>query len=281
MRWCCRRFGLHWGLDESKVAFSGAASIPVEVIEFFVGLGIPIVEAWGLSETTGAATKTSLDDRRVGSVGKPLSGVELKIADDGEVLLRAPIVMRGYRNMPEKTAETIDADGWLATGDVGRIDADGNLTIIDRKKELIINAAGKNMSPSNIENAVKAFSSLVSQVMAIGDSKPYIAALVALDQDVCAARAKALGVPDAPIADLVGREEIIKEVAEAVRAGNAKLSRVEQVKRFVIVPTAWDPGGEELTPTMKLRRKPIASKYADRIGDLYADPPGAGVINLG
>ncbi|WP_028462847.1 long-chain fatty acid--CoA ligase [Nocardia sp. 348MFTsu5.1] len=269
------------GLDQVELAMSGAASIPVEVIEFFVGLGIPIIEVWGLSETTGAATKTSADDLRVGTVGKAVGGVELKIAEDGEVLVRAPIVMRGYRNKPEKTAEAIDADGWFATGDVGTIDAEGNLTIVDRKKELIINESGKNMAPSNIENAVKAFSSLVSQVVAIGDNKPYVSALVALDPDVCALRAKALGVPAAQIADLVGREEIVKEVAEAVRAGNAKLSRVEQIKRFVIVPAAWDPGGDELTPTMKLRRKPIAAKYADTIGDLYAESPGPAVINLG
>ena len=269
------------GLDELKVAMSGAASIPVEVIEFFVGLGIPVTEVWGLSETTGAATKTSLDNLKVGSVGKPVGGVELKIADDGEVLVRAPIVMRGYRNNPEKTAATIDTDGWLATGDVGTIDADGNLTIIDRKKELIINEAGKNMSPSAIENAIKAFSSLVSQVVAIGDDRPYITALVVLDPDVAALRAKSLGIPDAQISDLVGRDEIVKEVADAVRAGNAKLSRVEQIKRFVIVPTAWDPGGDELTPTMKLRRKPIAAKYAAMIVDLYAQTPGPGVVDLG
>ena len=268
------------GLDEIKVAMSGAASIPVEVIEFFVGLGIPVTEVWGLSETTGAATKTSVDNLKVGSVGKPVGGVELKIAEDGEVLVRAPIVMRGYRNNPEKTAESIDADGWFATGDVGTIDADGNLTIVDRKKELIINEAGKNMSPSSIENAVKAFSSLVGQVVAVGDNKPYVTALVALDPDVAALRAKSLGTPDAQIADLAGHPAIIDEVTAAVKAGNAKLSRVEQVKRFVVVPTAWDPGGDELTPTMKLRRKPIADKYAEAIVDLYAGEPGRGVVDL-
>ncbi|WP_207843671.1 AMP-dependent synthetase/ligase [Williamsia soli] len=268
------------GLDELKLAISGAASIPSEVIEFFVGLGIPVIEVWGLSETTGAATKTTVDNLKVGTVGKPVEGVEIKLAEDGEVLVRAPIIMRGYRNKPEKTAEAIDADGWFATGDVGTIDAEGNLTIVDRKKELIINESGKNMAPSTIENAMKSNSSLVSQVVAIGDDKPYITALIVLDPDVAALRAKALGVPEAQIADLAGNPAIIEEVTLSVKAGNAKLSRVEQVKRFVIVPAAWDPGGDELTPTMKLRRKPIASKYEQTIVDLYSTPAGPGVVDL-
>ncbi|PYE15880.1 long-subunit acyl-CoA synthetase (AMP-forming) [Williamsia limnetica] len=269
------------GLDELKLAISGAASIPAEVIEFFVGLGIPVIEVWGLSETTGAATKTTVDNLKVGTVGKPVEGVEIKLAEDGEVLVRAPIVMRGYRNKPDKTADAIDADGWFATGDVGTIDAEGNLTIVDRKKELIINESGKNMAPSTIENAVKANSSLASQVVAVGDDKPYITALIVLDPDVVALRAKALGIPDAQIADLAANPEIIDEVTLSVKAGNARLSRVEQVKRFVIVPEAWDPGGDELTPTMKLRRKPIASKYAQTILDLYSTPAGQGVVDLG
>lgn len=269
------------GLDELKIAISGAASIPTEVIEFFVGLGIPVIEVWGLSETTGAATKTTADNLKVGTVGKPVEGVEIKLAEDGEVLVRAPIVMRGYRNKPDKTAESIDADGWFATGDVGAIDSEGNLTIVDRKKELIINESGKNMAPSTIENAMKATSSLVNQVVAVGDDKPYITALIVLDPDVAVLRAKALGIPDAQIADLAANPAIIDEVTLSVKAGNTKLSRVEQVKRFVIVPSAWDPGGDELTPTMKLRRKPIAGKYAQTIVDLYSNPPGTDVIDLG
>lgn len=269
------------GLDQIKLAISGAASIPAEVIEFFVGLGIPIIEVWGLSETTGAATKTTAENLKVGTVGKPVAGVEIKLAEDGEVLVRAPIIMRGYRNKPDKTAESIDADGWFASGDVGTIDADGNLTIVDRKKELIINESGKNMAPSTIENAMKASSSLISQVVAVGDNKPYITALVVLDPDVAALRAKTLKIPDAQIADLAADPAIVNEVTSSVKAGNARLSRVEQIKRFVIVPSAWDPGGDELTPTMKLRRKPIAGKYAETIADLYADPPAEKVIDLG
>ncbi|MBE7193858.1 MAG: long-chain fatty acid--CoA ligase, partial [Gordonia polyisoprenivorans] len=152
--------------------------------------------------------------------------------------------------------------------------------IVDRKKELIINESGKNMSPTNIENALKAASSLIGQVVAIGDAKPFVSALVVLDPDAAAARAKALNMPDADVAALTGHPQVIEEVIGAVRLGNGRLSRVEQVKRFTIVSEAWEPGGTELTPTMKLRRKPIADKYAEHIELLYAADAGDGVIDL-
>ncbi|MAU81082.1 MAG: long-chain fatty acid--CoA ligase [Gordonia sp.] len=268
------------GMDQVHFAGSGAAAIPAEVLEFFLGLGVPVLEVWGMSETTGVSTMTTSENLRIGTVGKTVTGVEAKIADDGELLIRGPVVMRGYRKQSEKTAETIDADGWLATGDIAKIDDEGNVTIVDRKKELIINESGKNMSPTNIENAMKAASSLIGQVVAIGDGRPYISALVVLDPDAAAARAKMLNIPDADMATLSSRTEVIDEVTAAVRQGNGKLSRVEQVKRFTIVPAAWDPGGDELTPTMKLRRKPIATKYAERIGKLYDDAGDADVIDL-
>lgn len=268
------------GMDQIKFAGSGAAAIPPEVLEFFLGLGIPVVEVWGMSETTGVSTMTTEDNLKVGTVGKPVAGVEVKLADDGELLIRGPVVMRGYRKQPDKTAETIDADGWLATGDIAVIDDDGNVRIVDRKKELIINESGKNMSPTNIENAMKAASSLIGQVVAIGDAKPFVAALVVLDPDAAAARAKALNIPDADIAELSARREIVDEISHAIREGNLKLSRVEQIKRFTVVPAAWDPGGDELTPTMKLRRKPISDKYADRIVGLYETPAGEAVVDI-
>ncbi|NDK91884.1 long-chain fatty acid--CoA ligase [Gordonia desulfuricans] len=268
------------GMDQLTFAGSGAASIPSEVLEFFLGLGIPVLEVWGMSETTGVSTMTTPANMKIGTVGKPISGMEVKIADDGELLVRGPVVMRGYRNMPDKTAEDIDPDGWLATGDIAAIDEEGNVTIVDRKKELIINESGKNMSPTNIENAMKAASSLIGQVAAIGDGKPYVSALVVLDPDAAAARAKALNMPDADVAALTRHPAVIEEVVTAVRSGNAKLSRVEQVKRLTIVPEAWDPGGVELTPTMKLRRKPIADKYAEQIDRLYRAEPDAGVVDL-
>lgn len=268
------------GLEQVKFAGSGAAAIPAEVLEYFLGLGITVLEVWGMSETTGVSTTTTHADLKIGTVGKAVNGVELKLADDGELLVRGAVVMRGYRKQPDKTAETIDADGWLTTGDIATIDADGNVSIVDRKKELIISEAGKNMSPTNIENAMKASSSFISQAVAIGEARPYVTALIALDPDAAAVRAKALGIPDADPATLAKRDEIRKEITEAVRAGNKKLSQVEQIKRFVITGHYWEPGGEELTPTMKLRRKPIADRYATEIVDLYADKPGAAVVDL-
>ncbi|WP_280181957.1 AMP-dependent synthetase/ligase [Nocardia farcinica] len=268
------------GFDELKVAASGAAPIPAEILEFYLGLGFTVSEVWGMSETTGVGTYTELDKPRPGSVGRPVDGVEVRLDADGEVLIRGPIVTRGYRNMPDKTAEAIDAEGWLHTGDVGTLDEDGYLRIIDRKKELIINEAGKNIAPSNIENAVKAASSLVGQVVAIGDAKPYITALIVLDPDIVALRAKDLGATDTDLPTLVRRREIADEVHAAVKAGNTKLSRVEQIKRFTIVGAVWEPGGDELTPKMSLKRKPIAEKYATTLAELYADPAPEHIVNV-
>ena len=170
------------GLDQLRWGVTGAAPIPVETIEFFWGLGIPVYEVWGLSECVGGATSNRPGANKVGSVGKALPGVEISVAGDGELLIRGPIVMRGYRHQPEKTAEAIDADGWLHTGDIGTIDSQGFVTIVDRKKELLVNEAGKNLSPANIEMAIQAASPLIDQVVAFGDAKPYVTALVVLDQ---------------------------------------------------------------------------------------------------
>ncbi|MGA6205255.1 AMP-dependent synthetase/ligase [Nocardia testacea] len=268
------------GLAELRVASSGAAPIPPETLEFFLGLGFCVSEVWGMSETSGVATFTELDKPRPGSVGRPVDGVELRLADDGEVLVRGEIVTHGYRGMPEKTAEALDAQGWLHTGDIGVLDPDGYLRIIDRKKEMIINASGKNIAPSNIENAVKAASSLVGQVVALGEAQPYITALIVLDADMAAMRAKEIDAAAADIAELARRSEIIEDVRAAIAAGNAKLSRVEQIKRFTIVDTVWEPGGDELTPKMSLKRAPIAAKYAAQIEALCAESPPATVIEV-
>lgn len=268
------------GLDEVAFAGSGAAAIPVEVLKFFLGLGIPVLEVWGMSETTGVSTMTTPDDLKIGSVGKPIRGIEVKLAEDGELLVRGPVVMNGYRKQPDKTAETIDPDGWLATGDIATIDADVHVTIVDRKKELIINEAGKNMSPTNIENTMKAASSLISQVVAIGDGRPYVSALVVLDPEAVDAFARRHDLQQSDLAGLSSHPQVVEEITRAIRAGNGKLSRVEQVKRFTVVPTAWEPGGDELTPTMKLRRNPIATKYATEIVGLYEAQPGDAVVDL-
>jgi long-chain acyl-CoA synthetase len=248
------------GLEQCERFVIGAAPTPVEVLEYFAAAGIVIQEVWGMSELSCVATMVPKDDPRFGTVGKAIPGVEVKLAQDGELLVRGGIVMRGYRNQPEKTAEALDADGWLRTGDVATIDGDGFVTIIDRKKELIINAAGKNMSPANIEAALKSAGPLIGQACVVGDRRPYIVALVVLD----------------PEAGLDPRNpEVAERVQSEVDAANSRLSRVEQIKRFALLEEEWLPGGDELTPTMKLKRKPIAEKYEARIEELY-DRPEAG-----
>jgi len=243
------------GLEQSERFVIGAAPTPVEVLEYFAAAGIVIQEVWGMSELSCVATMVPEDDPRFGTVGLPIPGVEVKLADDGELLVRGGIVMRGYRNQPEKTGEALDADGWLHTGDVAKIDDDGFVTIVDRKKELIINAAGKNMSPANIEAALKSAGPLIGQAVVIGDRRPYNVALLVLDPET--------GLdPRNP--------EVLERVQSEVGAANDRLSRVEQIKRFALLDEEWLPGGDELTPTMKLKRKPINEKYAERIEGLYA-----------
>jgi long-chain acyl-CoA synthetase len=234
-----------------------------------LALGIPICEVWGMSEATCIATANPPGAIRIGTVGTALPGVELKLAGDGELLVRGPSVMKGYRNDPEKTAEAIDPDGWLHTGDIAAIDADGYVRIIDRKKDLIINAAGKNMSPANIETAVLAASPLIGQAVAIGDRWPHVVALIALDPDAAAAFAAHHGASDTSAAALAAHPAIHAAIDAAVKTGDSKLSRVEQIRRFTILPAFWEPGGDELTPTMKLKRRPIAAKYAEVIDSMY------------
>jgi long-chain acyl-CoA synthetase len=253
------------GLDEVVAVNVGAAPTPLEVLEFFHSIGIPIGELWGMSETCGTATVNPPEKIKLGTVGPPVPGVEIKLADDGEVLVKGDLIMAGYRNMPEKTAEAIDEDGWLATGDIGELDSDGYLKIVDRKKELIINAAGKNMSPANIESKLKAASPLIGQAIAIGDARPYNVALIVLDPDFVPVWAKQNGYEGVPLAELAGEAELIAAIQEGVDEANAKMSRVEQIKKFTVLPSDWMPGGDELTPTMKLKRKPIGEKYSDEI----------------
>ena len=258
------------GLDKVLAINVGAAPTPIEVLEFFHAIGLPLAELWGMSETCGAGSVNPQDRIKLGTVGPPAPGVEMKLAADGELLVRSDVVMLGYRNMPEKTSETITEDGWLRTGDIGVFDEDGYLTIVDRKKELIINAAGKNMSPANIEATLKSGSLMIGQACCIGDRRPYNTALIVLDADFAPAWATKTGIEQTTLESLAGDARVRAAIQEGVDAANAKLARVEQIKKFEIVAGDWLPGGDELTPTMKLKRKPIAAKYESAIEAMYS-----------
>jgi long-subunit acyl-CoA synthetase (AMP-forming) len=257
------------GLENLVWCLSGAAPIPVDVLQYFLDLGVPLVEGWGMSEASGMAFINPVEANKPGTVGKPLPGVEVRIAGDGELLLRAPLVMKGYRGDPEKTAEAIDAEGWLHTGDIATIDDEGYVRIVDRKKEIIINSAGKNMSPANIEQQLRSASPLIAHAVCIGDRRPYNVALLVLDPEVADRWASERGLPGRTVAELLRHPQLTAVIGEAVERANAALSRVEQVKRFAILDGEWLPGGTELTPTMKLRRRPIFDKYAAEIERLY------------
>jgi long-subunit acyl-CoA synthetase (AMP-forming) len=258
------------GLDKVMAVNAGAAPTSAEVLEFFHAIGVPVGELWGMSETCGVITCNPPDSVKIGTVGPPIAGAEVKLAEDGEILVRGEMVMPGYRNLAEKNEEAFTDDGWLLTGDIGELDEDGYLKIVDRKKELIINAAGKNMSPANIEAKLKLIP-LVDQAVAIGDRRKFVTALITLDPEAAAGWAKAHGIDDPDLAELAEDETLLGEIESGVEEANSGLSRVEQVKRFKILPAPWDPGGDELTPTMKLKRRPIADKYAEEIEALYAE----------
>jgi long-subunit acyl-CoA synthetase (AMP-forming) len=194
----------------------------------------------------------------------------VRLAEDGELLVKSDVVMRGYRNAPDKTAEAIDDEGWLHTGDIAEIDEDGYIRIVDRKKEIIINAAGKNMSPANIESTLKGSSPLIGQACVIGDGRPYNTALIVLDADFAPAWAGQNGLSATDLAELARDDRMRAAVQAGVDAANEKLARVEQIKKFTLVEGDWAPGGDEITPTMKLKRKPIAAKYEGHIDAMYS-----------
>jgi len=256
------------GLDQLAVANAGAAPSSVEVLAFFHALGIPVSELWGMSESCAAGCVNPPGDIKLGTVGPALPGFEIRTAPDGELLLRGPGVMRGYRGDPELTAATIDDEGWLHTGDVGTIDDDGYVTIVDRKKEILITSAGKNIAPARVEALVKGASPLIGQVVAVGDGRNYLVALITLDPQMVGAWAGSQGIDPA---EAMTSPQIQAAVAAAVAKANADLTRPEQIKDFTILHDDWVPGGDELTPTMKLKRKNVMDRYARVIDDLYAD----------
>ncbi len=255
------------GLDQCLTAVSGAAPLNPEVFRFFRGLGIPLSEIYGLSETSGPTTWTP-DHVRITTVGPPVPGVEVKLDDDGEVLCRGGNIFRGYLGAPDKTAEAMDGD-WFRTGDIGVIDDDGYLRIVDRKKELIITAGGKNISPANLETALKS-DPLIGQACVVGDQRPYLVALLVLDPEIVPGWAAQNGRPGRTLAELADDPRIIAEVQQTVDRVNAQVARVEQIKRFKILADEWMPDSEELTPTMKLKRRGVLTKFAREIEELYS-----------
>lgn len=258
------------GLDDLRIAVVATAPNPGPLMEFYHAVGIPMGEVYGLTESGAGGTVARADSIRIGTVGRPGPHIELAIAGDGEILLRGPTLMLGYHNRPEATAEAIDAEGWLHTGDLGELDADGYLRVIGRKKEILISSSGKNISPVAVEAAIISSSPLISQVLCVGDARPYNVALIVLDSEHATAWARQRGIHHDGLAELFEVPELLQAVREGVDAGNAKLNRPEQIKRFHVLPVEWTPGSDELTPTSKMRRGEIARKYSPIIERLYS-----------
>ncbi|MDX3388247.1 AMP-binding protein [Streptomyces niveiscabiei] len=264
------------GLDQVRWAVTGAAPTPPATLEFFAALGVPICEGWGMSELSCFGAVSPPARARFGSIGTLLPGLQARRAADGELLVRGPSVAKGYRNDPERTREAFTEDGWFHTGDVIVSDADGYLTIVDRKKDLIINEGGKNISPVTVETALTTASPLIGTAVAIGDSRPYITALLVLDAEAAAAFAAEHGLRPDP-RSLARSPLLIAALTAAVAEGNSRLARVEQVKRFRVIPAYWDATSDELTATLKLKRQKVAEKYDADIAALYADPIPSGI----
>ena len=256
------------GMDEMVRAITGAAPIPVELVQWYRAVGIPLSEVYGMSENTGPLTWDAVRVKP-GFVGRALPGVEVALAADGEVIARGGNIFTGYLNDPEKTADALDEDGWLHTGDIGEFDDEGYLKIVDRKKELIITAGGKNISPANLEAALKSIP-LIGQAAVIGDQRPFMSALLVLDPDAAPAWARAHGVEYSSLAELAEHPDVLAEVEAGVKEANARFSQVEQIKKWKLLGSEWLPDSEELTPTMKLKRRGINTKYAAEIEAIYA-----------
>ena len=256
------------GVDQLVSAVTGAAPLPAEILTWFRCIGVPLSEIYGMSESSGPMTWTATRVK-AGSVGPAVPGCEVKLADDGEIICRGGNVFVGYFKEPAKTAEALDADGWLHSGDIGEVDADGYFRIVDRKKELIITAGGKNISPANLEAALKTIP-LVGQACAIGDARPFVSALVVLDPDVAPAWAQARGIEFSSLADLAGHPDVVAEIDAGLAEVMAQFNNAERVKKVRVLGEEWLPDSELLTPTSKLKRRGIHATYADEIEALYA-----------
>jgi len=255
------------GLDACDLAITGAAPLPAEIISWFRAIGVPLSEVYGMSESSGPMTFSAWKPKP-GSVGQAIPGCDVRLADDGEVICRGGNVYLGYYKEPEKTAEALDPDGWLRSGDIGEVDEHGYFRIVDRKKELIITAGGKNISPANLEAALKMIP-LVGQAAAIGDARPFVSALVVLDPEVAPAWARAQGIEFASLADLAKEPRIEQEIARGLEEVMAPFNNAERVKKVCIIGEEWLPDSDVLTPTAKLKRRGIRARYADEIEALY------------
>ena len=258
------------GLDECYRAFSGAAPIPTAVLEFLAGLGLSVYEVWGLSETTGAATVSTPEAFELGAVGKAGPGIEVSVADDGELLVRGPVVFPGYLDENGEVVSATDEEGWLATGDIGVINERGIVTITDRKKEIIITSGGKNIAPTKIESALRSHP-LIAQAVAIGDNRHYITALIVLDEEGAPAWAASQGIEFADLDELARDAGVLKAIDETVERANSALSRAEQVKKYRLLAGPWTAESGELTPKLSLKRRVIAERYADVLDELYQE----------
>lgn len=255
------------GLDEVELAITGAAPMTADMLRWFRAVGVPMSEVYGMSENTGAMTLSAYKPKP-GSVGPAVPGVTVAIADDGEVICKGGLVFQGYLNDPEKTADALDDDGWLHSGDIGTLDEDGYLTIVDRKKELIITAGGKNISPANLEASLKMIP-LVGQACAIGDQKPFVSALVVLDAEVAPVWAENNGLGGKSLAELAQEPAVIEEINNGLLEVMSGFNNAERVKKVAILPDEWMPDSELMTPTSKLKRRGIHTTFADEIESLY------------
>jgi long-chain acyl-CoA synthetase len=255
------------GLDQVELAASGAAPIAAEVLEFFHAIGVPVAEVYGQSEDSGPTSWNQPGAIRIGTVGPAIPGVEVRLLDDGELLVRGGNVTKGYYKEPELTAETFDRDGWLHSGDVAVIDDDGYIKIVDRKKEIIITAGGKNIAPSNLENMLKQ-KPLIGQACIIGDKRPFVSALIVLDAETVAPWAQQHQLPD-DLAVLSNHSKVLAEIQANVDEVNTHLNNVERIKKFTILPSEWTVDSGELTPTLKMKRKVVNQRYADAIEQMY------------
>ncbi len=257
------------GIHRARFLVTGAAPISPDLVRWYLALGVPMLEVWGMTETCGASTGIPAERIKPGSIGPAATFNEVRIAPDtGEILVRGPNVFMGYLNLPEKTAETIDADGWLHTGDVGVMDEEGFFRITDRMKDIIITAGGKNITPSELENELK-FSPYVTDAVVIGDQRPYLTVIIMIDQENVEKYAQDHDVPFSNYASLTRAPEVQALIQTEIDRVNKKFARVEQIKKFFLLDTQLSAEDEELTPTMKLKRKLVQTKYAEQIDAMY------------